>query len=187
MCFKHLSALKIFWVEEPDGEVHLHYTRKMCCRDNRSAGRTGLFYSSTRRCSSHERRTRKGPGSSDGKSFGVNDRGGQKGQPSSFRRSTCVDDAPLETPVEEEFQVGAISLAWNEENALVSIELYELDNDEDQAQGKVLEINISLGMASAFVQRSRALVNAGRLPCPFCGIPIDPRGHLCPRANGYRR
>jgi uncharacterized repeat protein (TIGR03847 family) len=24
------------------------------------------------------------------------------------------DDAPLETPVDEEFQVGAISLAWNE-------------------------------------------------------------------------
>jgi hypothetical protein len=25
------------------------------------------------------------------------------------------------------------------------------------------------------------------LPCPFCGIPIDPNGHLCPRSNGYRR
>jgi uncharacterized repeat protein (TIGR03847 family) len=25
-----------------------------------------------------------------------------------------VDDAPLETPVDEEFQVGAISLAWND-------------------------------------------------------------------------
>ena len=45
----------------------------------------------------------------------------------------------------------------------------------------------SLGKAVAFAQRSKALVNAGRLPCPFCGIPIDPRGHLCPRANGYRR
>ncbi|MFZ9498323.1 MAG: DUF3090 family protein [Polynucleobacter sp.] len=42
-------------------------------------------------------------------------------------------------------------------------------------------------MAAAFAQRSKAVVNAGRLPCPFCGIPIDPRGHLCPRANGYRR
>jgi uncharacterized repeat protein (TIGR03847 family) len=111
----------------------------------------------------------------------------KKGNPLVFVEVLAVDDAPLETPVEEEFQVGAISLAWNEQSALVSIELYELDNDEDQEQGSVLEINISLGMASAFVNRSRALVNAGRLPCPFCGIPIDPRGHLCPRANGYRR
>jgi uncharacterized repeat protein (TIGR03847 family) len=97
------------------------------------------------------------------------------------------DDAPLETPVDEEFQVGAISLAWNELDRLLSFELYELEDDEQDEEGQVLEINFSLGMAITFAQRSKALVNAGRLPCPFCGIPIDPRGHLCPRANGYRR
>lgn len=97
------------------------------------------------------------------------------------------DDAPLETPVDEEFQVGAISLAWNELDLLLSFELYELEDDEQDEEGQVLEINFSLGMAITFAQRSKALVSAGRLPCPFCGIPIDPRGHLCPRANGYRR
>ena len=40
------------------------------------------------------------------------------------------DDAPLETPVDEEFQVGAISLAWNELDQLLSFELYELEDDE---------------------------------------------------------
>ena len=98
-----------------------------------------------------------------------------------------VDDAPLETPVDEEFQVGAISLAWNDLEQLMTFELYELEDDEHDEAGHVLEINFDLGMAIAFAQRSKALVNAGRLPCPFCGIPIDPRGHLCPRANGYRR
>lgn len=98
-----------------------------------------------------------------------------------------TDDAPLETPVDEEFQVGAISLAWSELEQLITFELYELEDDEQDGEGQVLEINFSVGMALAFAQRSKALVNAGRLPCPFCGIPIDPRGHLCPRANGYRR
>jgi uncharacterized repeat protein (TIGR03847 family) len=98
-----------------------------------------------------------------------------------------ADDAPLETPVDEEFQVGAISLAWNDLEQLLTFELYELEDDEQEAEGQVLEINFSLGMAVAFAQRSKAVVNAGRLPCPFCAIPIDPRGHLCPRANGYRR
>jgi uncharacterized repeat protein (TIGR03847 family) len=97
------------------------------------------------------------------------------------------DDSPLDTPVEEEFQVGAISLAWNDDTQLISFELYELDEDEQESHGHVLEISFTLGVALAFVQRSKALVNAGRLPCPFCAIPIDPRGHLCPRANGYRR
>ena len=98
-----------------------------------------------------------------------------------------TDDAPLESPVEAEFQVGAMSLAWDEESTLICIELYELEEDEEDLTGEVVEINISLGMAIAFTARSKAVVNAGRLPCPFCGIPIDPRGHLCPRANGYRR
>lgn len=97
------------------------------------------------------------------------------------------DDSPLDTPVDEEFQVGAISLAWNGETQLIVLELFELEDDEEDAQGGVLEINFSLGMAAAFASRSKAVVNAGRLPCPLCGIPIDPRGHLCPRANGYRR
>jgi uncharacterized repeat protein (TIGR03847 family) len=98
-----------------------------------------------------------------------------------------TDDAPLESPVEAEFQVGAMSLAWDEESTLICIELYELEEDEEDSTGEVVEITISLGMAIAFTARSKAVVNAGRLPCPFCGIPIDPRGHLCPRANGYRR
>jgi uncharacterized repeat protein (TIGR03847 family) len=98
-----------------------------------------------------------------------------------------IDDSPLDSPVDAEFQVGAMSLAWDEESALISIELYELEEDEEDSEGEVLEINISLGMSAAFSSRSKAVVNAGRLPCPFCGIPIDPRGHLCPRANGYRR
>jgi len=98
-----------------------------------------------------------------------------------------LDDAPLESPIDSEFEIGAMSLSWNEETSLICVELFELEDDEEDSEGEVLEINITLGMASAFSSRSKAVVNAGRLPCPFCGIPIDPRGHLCPRANGYRR
>lgn len=98
-----------------------------------------------------------------------------------------IDDAPLESPIDAEFQIGAISLAWDEESKLICVELFELEDDEEDAEGEVVEINITVAMAAAFAARSKAVVNAGRLPCPFCGIPIDPRGHLCPRANGYRR
>ena len=98
-----------------------------------------------------------------------------------------TDDASLESPIDAEFQIGAMSLAWDDERKLICVELFELEDDEDDSEGEVVEINISLAMAAAFCIRSKAVVNAGRLPCPFCGIPIDPRGHLCPRANGYRR
>jgi uncharacterized repeat protein (TIGR03847 family) len=98
-----------------------------------------------------------------------------------------IDDAPLESPVDAEFQIGAMSLAWDEETKCICVQLFELEDDEEGSEGEVVEINITISMATAFSTRSKAVVNAGRLPCPFCGIPIDPRGHLCPRANGYRR
>jgi len=97
------------------------------------------------------------------------------------------DEQPLESPIEAEFQIGAMSLAWDESTQLICIQLFELEDDEEEAEGDVVEVNITPAMAAAFSLRSKAVVNAGRLPCPFCGIPIDPRGHLCPRANGYRR
>ena len=41
--------------------------------------------------------------------------------------------------------------------------------------------------ARAFALRCTASIEGGRPSCPFCGQPLDPSGHICPRANGYRR
>jgi uncharacterized repeat protein (TIGR03847 family) len=111
----------------------------------------------------------------------------RKSNPLMIMEKLPIDDAPLESPIDAEFQIGAMSLAWDEESKLICVELFELEDDEEDSEGEVVEINITVAMAAAFAARSKAVVNAGRLPCPFCGIPIDPRGHLCPRANGYRR
>jgi uncharacterized repeat protein (TIGR03847 family) len=111
----------------------------------------------------------------------------RKSNPSMMIDKLPTDDAPLESPIDAEFQIGAMSLAWDNDTKLICVELFELEDDEEDSEGEVVVINISLAMAAAFFVRSKAVVNAGRLPCPFCGIPIDPRGHLCPRANGYRR
>jgi uncharacterized repeat protein (TIGR03847 family) len=36
----------------------------------------------------------------------------------------------------------------------------------------------------AFAAKGLELVGSGRPFCPVCGLPIDPKGHLCPRKNG---
>jgi uncharacterized repeat protein (TIGR03847 family) len=46
-------------------------------------------------------------------------------------------------------------------------------------------VSLTLGETQAFIERSTQLVAAGRLPCPLCGQPLDPQGHICPRRNGY--
>ena len=96
------------------------------------------------------------------------------------------DDAPLTTPIESEFEVGLISMAWDESESTMSIELFEITTPDGDA-GNSLKVALNILQCGAFVKRSKALVSAGRLPCPFCGFPIDPQAHLCPRANGYRR
>jgi uncharacterized repeat protein (TIGR03847 family) len=48
-------------------------------------------------------------------------------------------------------------------------------------------VRLEAGPARAFVRRASLVIEAGRPDCPFCGNPIDPEGHLCVRANGYRR
>jgi len=38
---------------------------------------------------------------------------------------------------------------------------------------------------SAFVKRATEIVASGRPPCPFCGQPLNPEGHICARRNGF--
>jgi uncharacterized repeat protein (TIGR03847 family) len=51
----------------------------------------------------------------------------------------------------------------------------------------LLVVRLTATSARAFARRARALIAAGRPPCPLCGLPLDPSGHVCPRQNGYRR
>jgi uncharacterized repeat protein (TIGR03847 family) len=112
-----------------------------------------------------------------------------------------IDNAPLDVPIEEDFRVASMSLTWDGDRELVIIECREVaepDDDEDDAEtddalsltpveGSMLRVAISGVQARVFAHRAAAVVAQGRPPCPFCGNPLDPQGHICPRANGYRR
>ena len=122
----------------------------------------------------------------------------KKSDPTVVIRTKEVDDAPLEQPIFEEFRAGVIAMAWDAENSVIVYELREMttsdENDEEEVifdekdlTVDVLRVHVSPSQASAFSKRCISLANAGRTPCPFCAIPIDPSGHLCPRSNGYRR
>jgi uncharacterized repeat protein (TIGR03847 family) len=97
------------------------------------------------------------------------------------------DDAALESPVDKDFAIGAISIAWDDSLKKICVELFSIKEIEVEDEVPDITMNLTLGQAKAFISRTNAVVNAGRVPCPFCSLPIDPRGHLCPRANGYRR
>lgn len=105
-------------------------------------------------------------------------------------------DAALTTPVDAEFRVGTMGLAWDGAGAQVIVELLAL-TDEEVSEDVVLEdrddapdalrVFLSLAEAKAFATHAQRVVSAGRPPCPICGNPLDAGGHICPRMNGYHR
>lgn len=107
------------------------------------------------------------------------------------------DDQPLDAPIVEEFRVGIVSLSWLNDREMVSIELQAVNEnapeseeilaDDDSEAPDLLRVLLTPSQTDGFVKRASAVVNAGRPPCPFCGLALDPQGHVCPRANGYRR
>jgi uncharacterized repeat protein (TIGR03847 family) len=107
-----------------------------------------------------------------------------------------LDDVePLEQPIDEQFRAGTMTLSWDPGLARVVIEVFPItdiveDEEEEPAEvepDEVFLVRLEAGPARAFVKRAELVVDAGRPDCPFCGNPIDPDGHLCVRANGFRR
>lgn len=108
-----------------------------------------------------------------------------------------ADNAPMDTPIDDDFRVQSLSLAWEPAARRVIVEAHETANPEelDEEEGdpaalallESIRVVLSPPMARAFAQRCATAVEGGRPNCPFCGQPLDPGGHICPRANGYRR
>ncbi|GAA2508472.1 DUF3090 domain-containing protein [Winogradskya humida] len=121
------------------------------------------------------------------------------------------DNEPLDTPVDEEFRVGTLGLAFDVDTTTVVIEAIEagendaevelvgdededddvpIGDDEDEEPDDDLDrlrVRLTPEATRAFIARAKRVVAAGRPPCPLCGQPLDPAGHLCPRHNGYHR
>lgn len=109
-----------------------------------------------------------------------------------------IDNAGLNVPIEPEFRVGTMSLGWDTVKHELVIECFELteadaqagtsaDPDDDEVEREVLRIVLDAAAAREFARRGEQVISAGRGDCPFCSLPLEPDGHLCPRANGIPR
>jgi uncharacterized repeat protein (TIGR03847 family) len=102
------------------------------------------------------------------------------------------DDLTFYGSEDPEWVVGTIGVSYDEEIDRVVIVLDEVGVDEDDEaeeedeSGHVLRIALTREQAAAFAIHATRLVEAGRPPCPLCGLPLDPAGHDCPRTNGHR-
>jgi uncharacterized repeat protein (TIGR03847 family) len=92
-----------------------------------------------------------------------------------------------------------MSLSWTPQEELflfegqamanpITDEIYEeLITDDDDGAPPIVRARLTGEDLLTFARRTDLVVSAGRQPCVFCGGPVNPGGHLCPRANGFRR
>ena len=89
-----------------------------------------------------------------------------------------------------------MGLGWDADANAVVVELLavsEVEVDEsvvldDTDEGPdAVRVFLTPVQAREFAARSELVVAAGRAPCPLCGLPLAPEGHVCIRTNGYRR
>jgi uncharacterized repeat protein (TIGR03847 family) len=115
------------------------------------------------------------------------------------------DTGALDEPLNEAFRAGTLTLGWDTADDLVVLEARELvEEDEDEGDEPeadedeedfadddaedgpdLVRIRLTPAHAREFIARAVRVVAAGRPPCPLCGQPLDPQGHLCPRRNGH--
>jgi uncharacterized repeat protein (TIGR03847 family) len=112
----------------------------------------------------------------------------------------------LVDPVDPVWVAGALGVAWEDaldrfvlvvdelnENAVTDGEegsggseaetVADILQDDAASDLGRLRLELTRSQAKAFSARATELVAAGRPPCRFCGMPIDPHGHACPRMN----
>lgn len=113
-------------------------------------------------------------------------------------------DRPHDLPSEEEldleafespdFTAASLALTYDEGEDRIVLVVDEVDNEDDdedelepggiEVEGSMARFAMTREQAAALAIRATELVEAGRPPCPLCGYPLDPRGHVCPRTNG---
>ena len=107
-----------------------------------------------------------------------------------------LEGETLDEPLNEAFRAGSLTLGWDggAERVLVEARAQDDDgeaidpdddDDEDDDGPDLLRVRMTAAAARTFVARATQVVASGRPPCPLCGAPLDPRGHICPRRNGH--
>ena len=98
-------------------------------------------------------------------------------------------DLALVEPVQEVWIVGQLGVVFDETRDRMVVRADEIaveDHDDETTLG-MARFGLTRAQVQAFVVHATSLVSSGRPPCPLCGRPIDPEGHMCIKTNGHKK
>ena len=105
--------------------------------------------------------------------------------------TTGYDEAMMhiQPPVDPLFRVGELGLAYeadNDQAVLVVREIQASDVEGNEEDVSVVRFWCTRSQLSALGQWGLEISGRGRPVCPYCGQPMDPSGHFCPKRNGHK-
>ncbi len=100
--------------------------------------------------------------------------------PSETEGPPFSDDAPSGMP-EVELEIDQLALGFDQERAMLNILVHA--SGPQKVDWTELSCRVTLGQLKKLGDQVKSLCAAGRPRCVFCGGPIDPEGHSCPKSN----
>jgi uncharacterized repeat protein (TIGR03847 family) len=85
-----------------------------------------------------------------------------------------------------DFKAGQMSLRHDAESNSFYMQAHAQETEETpEGEGDSVSFWITVDQARELSEESLRICAAGRPICFLCGQPINPEGHVCPRANGH--
>lgn len=84
-----------------------------------------------------------------------------------------------------DFKVGQMLLSHERESNSFRMTAYEREDEERSGDMASVSFWITVDQAGTVAEEALRICSAGRPTCFLCGQPINPDGHVCPRANGH--
>jgi uncharacterized repeat protein (TIGR03847 family) len=105
--------------------------------------------------------------------------------------STDYDESIMHIlpPVDPIFRVGELGLAYDSDSdlaVLVVREIQTADNEGNTEEAGVVRFWCTRSQLFAMGKWGLDVSGRGRPVCPYCGQPMDPSGHFCPKRNGHK-
>lgn len=89
----------------------------------------------------------------------------------------------LESPVEPEWAVASMGVAYVESRDRVALWAEQLMLNDDTDAPATGRFQLTRGQVQGFVIHANSLVNSGRPPCPYCAAPLNNGETWCPCWN----
>lgn len=84
-----------------------------------------------------------------------------------------------------DFKVGQMFISYDGEANAYYVQSHELERDDPPGDPESVSFWLTVGQARALAETALQICASGRPTCFLCGMPINPEGHACPRANAH--